>query len=266
MKIKLFNPFLFLILLFTVQSCISLKDIQLIQPDDQLKLNNKGMIQHNRPVYHIQKFDNILIKVSSRDPNSMGILSDFIVRNSDGGGASSNSDRGVYVREDGTIELPRVGKIEVEGLTIAEAREKIKTEFYKIYTPEGTFIDVDLAGIEYTLVGEGVNGVFTTNKRDINMLEALSRTGGGNNNIYQDLKNIRIIRTTPQGTQQVFVDMTRESIMNSEYFWVQNNDIIVINPRKEKVWGVGLNPLSVVTTVMGVLATVLGVYLFFDKL
>ncbi len=54
--------------------------------------------------------------------------------------------------------------------------------------------------------------------------------------------------------------------MNSEYYWIQNNDIIVVNPRKEKVWGVGLNPLTVVTTVMGAIATILGVYLFFDKI
>ena len=44
------------------------------------------------------------------------------------------------------------------------------------------------------------------------------------------------------------------------------DDIIVVNPRKEKVWGVGLNPLTVVTTVMGAIATILGVYLFFDKI
>ncbi|ADX67314.1 MULTISPECIES: polysaccharide biosynthesis/export family protein [Weeksella] len=265
MKNKLFLFFCILCGLLSLQSCISLKDLQLIQPDEKLKLDNRGMIAYNRPVYHIQKFDNIVIKVSSREPSSMGILSDFIAR----GNQQNNTNNvlgGVYVREDGAIELPRIGKIQVEGLTLAEAREKIKTEFYKIYTPDGTFIDVDLAGIEYTIVGEGVNGNFTSRKRDFSMLEALASTGGGTNNIYSDLKNVRVIRTTPSGTQQVYIDMTKESIMNSEFFWVQNNDIIVINPRKEKVWGVGLNPLSVVTTVMGVLATVLGAYLFFDKL
>ncbi len=266
MKNKPFYPFLLFLILLSVQSCISLKDIQLIQPDERLKLNDKGMIDYNRPIYRIQKYDNLMIKVSSREPDTMGILNDFIVRGNQQMSGGINQQRGIYVREDGNIELPRIGNIHVEGLTMAEAREKIKEEFYKIYTPDGTFIDVDLAGIEYTIVGEGVNGNFAANKRDMSMLEALARTGGGNNNIYQDLKNVRVIRTTPNGTQQVYIDMTKESIMNSEYFWVQNNDIIVINPRKEKVWGVGLNPLSVVTTIMGVLATVLGAYLFFDRL
>ncbi len=168
------------------------------------------------------------------------------------------------MRKDGNIELPRIGDVYLEGLTIEQARKRIQDEFYKIYDEKGTFIDVNLAGIEYTIVGEAQQGAYRANKRDLTILEAFAKTG--TNNIYADLKNVRIIRTDLDGTKQVYVDLTKESIMNSEYYWIQNNDIIVVNPRKEKVWGVGLNPLTVVTTVMGAIATILGVYLFFDKI
>ena len=258
---KILNKTFILFIILMITSCISLKDVQLIQPDSNLKLDSKGMIEYNIPEYYIQKNDMLLINVSSVNPSTLGILSDFTT--SGNRTFSQNQNQGVMVREDGKIELPRIGKIEVEGLTIKQAREKIEGEFYKIYTPEGTYIDVNLAGIEYTIVGETNNGVFRANKKDMTIIEAFARTG--NNNIYADLKNVRIIRTTPDGSKQVNVDLTKESIMNSEYYWIQNNDIIVVNPRKEKVWGVGLNPLSVVTTVMGVLGTILGVYLFFDR-
>lgn len=258
---KILNKTFILFTISMITSCISLKDVQLIQPDSNLKLDSKGMIEYNIPEYYIQKNDMLLINVSSVNPSTLGILSDFTT--SGNRTFSQNQNQGVMVREDGKIELPRIGKIEVEGLTIKQAREKIEGEFYKIYTPEGTYIDVNLAGIEYTIVGETNNGVFRANKKDMTIIEAFARTG--NNNIYADLKNVRIIRTTPDGSKQVNVDLTKESIMNSEYYWIQNNDIIVVNPRKEKVWGVGLNPLSVVTTVMGVLGTILGVYLFFDR-
>lgn len=249
------------VFLFLISSCISLKDIQYIQPDDKLQLDSKGMISYNIPEYHIQKNDFIKINISTVAPNGMGILSDFISRGNDN---SVGGNQGVMVRDDGNIELPRIGLIHVEGLTIKEAREKIQQEFYKIYTPEGTYIDVNLGGIEYTILGEVSNGVFRANKKNMTIIEAFARTGG--NNIYADIKHVRIIRTTPDGTKQVYVDLTKESIMNSEYYWIQNNDIIVVNPRKEKVWGIGLNPLSVVTATMGVIGTILGVYLFFDKL
>ena len=262
---KLFTQFLFLSIIYMLSSCISLKDIQLIQPDQNLKLDSKGMIEYNIPEYRLQKHDYILINVSTTNPEGMGILSDFITsgNRTAGGTARGGTNSGVWIREDGAVELPRIGKIYVEGLTIKEAREKIQTEFYKIFTPQGTFIDVNLSGIEYIVIGESGNGVKNSSKKDLSLLEALASIG--NNQIYADLKKVRIIRTTPEGTKQVYVDLTKESIMNSEYYWIQNNDIIVINPRKEKVWGIGLNPLSVVTTTMGVIGTILGVYLFIDR-
>ncbi|MFV0179645.1 polysaccharide biosynthesis/export family protein [Empedobacter falsenii] len=251
-----------LLIIMNLFSCISLKDVQLIQPDQNLKLDAKGKIAFDKPEYYIQKGDRILINVSSASKESMGILSDFISSGNQTFVLGENS--GVLVRKDGNIELPRIGNIHVEGFTIEQVRKIIQDEFYKIYDEKGTFIDVNLAGIEYTIVGEVSQGTFRANKRDLTILEAFAKTGS--NNIYADLKNVRIIRTDLDGTKQVYVDLTKESIMNSEYYWIQNNDIIVVNPRKEKVWGVGLNPLSVVTTVMGAIATILGVYLFFDKI
>lgn len=257
---SLLKPLFLLLILFNITSCISLKDIQLMQPDKNLKLDDKGMIEYNIPEYYLQNGDLISINVSSTNPAILGILSNFTTR--------TNADRlasnGLLIREDGAIELPRIGKIQIAGLTIAEARKKVEDEFYKIYTPEGTYIDVNLAGIEYTILGEAGNGAYRANKRDMTIIEAFARAGAGN--IYADLKDIRIIRTTPEGTKQTYIDITKESIMNSEYYWIQNNDIIVVNPRKEKVWGIGLNPLSVVTTSVGVLATILGTYYFFKNL
>ncbi len=254
----------FILILLNLFSCISLKDVQLLQPDQNLKLDQKGKILYERPEYHIQPNDQILINVSSSSRESMGILSDFISSGNQTSGGNGISNGGVLVRKDGNIELPRIGLVKLEGLTIEEARKKIQSEFYKIYDEKGTYIDVNLAGIEYTIIGEAQPGTFVVNKRDLTIIEAFARTGS--NQIYADLKNVRIIRTDSDGTKQVYVDLTKESIMNSEYYWIQNNDIIVVNPRKEKIWGVGLNPLSVVTTIMGAIATILGVYLFFDKI
>ena len=250
----------FCLILLSFTSCISLKDIQLMQPDKDLKLNDKGMIEYNIPEYHIQQGDLIAINVASTNSGILGILSGF----TSGGNSARIGGNGVLVREDGNIELPRIGKIYLEGLSLPEARKVIEDEFYKIYSPEGTFIDVSLSGIEYTILGEAGNGVYRANKRDMTIVEAFARAGA--NNIYADLKNVRIIRTTPEGMKQVHIDIRKESIMNSEYYWIQNNDIIVVNPRKEKVWGVGLNPLSVVTTSVGVIATILGTYYFFKNL
>lgn len=247
----------FILIILNLFSCISLKDVQLIQPDQNLQLDGNGKIAYQKPEYFIQKDDEILIKVSSASNSSMGILSDFI--------SSGNAVQGagVLVRKDGAIELPRIGKIQLEGLTIEQARKKVQDEFYKIYEEKGTYIDVNLASIDYTIVGEAGQGVFTAPKRSLTLLDAFAQSG--TNNIYADLKHVRIIRTTSEGTKQVYVDLTKETVMNSEYYWVQNNDIIVVNARKQKVWGIGLNPMTIVTTILGAATTFLGAYYIFSR-
>ena len=179
-------------------------------------------------------------------------------------GPTGQTGKSVIIQEDGNIELPRVGKIHVEGLTLIEAREKIETEFYKIFNPEAAYIEVLMPGINFTIVGEAISGNYFVPKYDFNLLEAFAMAG--NLTDVADSKHIQILRTTPTGYHRVEVDITKESVMNSEYFWLQPNDIIIINPRRQKQWGIGLNPIQTATTIFGAIATTIGIYFFFKNL
>ena len=243
-------------------SCIPLKDVKYIQPDEKLKLNENGMIEFDRPVYHIQSNDMINIRVSTRDGLQLGELRDFT--SSTAGGNNSLGGRTVRVQEDGNIELPRVGKIYLLGLTLAEAREKVETEFYKIFEPDAAYIEVNMPGINFTIVGEAASGNYFVPQYDFNLLEAFAMAG--NLTPVADRNHIQILRTTPEGTQRAVVDITKESVMNSEYFWLQPNDVIVINPRRQKQWGIGLNPIQTISTIFGGIASIIGIYFFFKNL
>lgn len=249
------------LLLFIVTSCIPLKDIKYIQPDDKLKLNAHGMIEENRPVYHLQVNDNIIIKISARKPEMLEMLNNYI---SITGRGSDQAQGGVRVNEDGNIELPRVGEIHVEGLTLVEAREKIEAEFYKIFNPDAAFIEVIMPGINFTIVGEAASGNYFVPRYDFNLLQAFAMAG--NLSDVADRNHIQILRTTPEGSHRVELDITKESVMNSEYFWLQPNDIIIVNPKRQKQWGIGLNPIQTITTVFGAIATIIGIYFFFKNL
>lgn len=193
------------------------------------------------------------------------MFQDYISNQSVGTNASSGTQgRGVRIQEDGNIELPRVGKIHIEGLLLEEAREKIETEFYKIFNQDAAYIEVIMPGINFTIVGEAASGNYFVPRYDFNLLEAFAMAG--NLTDVADRKHIQIIRTTPEGSHRVQVDITQESIMNSEYFWLQPNDIIIVNPRRQKQWGIGLNPIQTISTIFGAVATVIGIYFFFKNL
>lgn len=255
---KVIPVVLFLTLLV---SCIPLKDIKYIQPDEKLKLNEHGMIEENRPVYHLQVNDNIVIRVSSRSSEMLNMMEGYVSSSARG---SDQIQGGTRIKEGGYIELPRVGKIQVEGLTPDEAKEKIETEFYKIFNPEAAYIEVAMPGINFTIVGESGSGNYFVPRYDFNLIQAFAMAG--DLSPVADRKHIQILRTTPDGTQRAEVDITKESIMNSEYYWLQPNDIIIVNPRRQKQWGIGLNPIQTVTTVFGAIATIIGIYFFFKNL
>lgn len=251
-----------------MSSCIPLKDVKYIQPDEKLKLNENGMIVENRPEYHLQKNDIINIRISARSEEMLLMFRDYI-SNSTNGNNNANAGngpqgRGVRIQEDGNIELPRVGKIYVEGLQLEEAREKIQSQFYEIFNPDAAYIEVIMPGINFTIVGEAASGNYFVPRYDFNLLEAIAMAG--NLTDVADRKHIQILRTTPEGTHRVQVDVTQESIMNSEYFWLQPNDILIINPRRQKQWGIGLNPIQTISTIFGAVATVVGIYFFFKNL
>ena len=259
--------FIILLILGAMTSCIPLKDVKYIQPDEKLKLNEHGMIEFNRPVYHLQVNDMINIRVATREGLKLEELREFTTTPSQTTGnsnSSSPSGKSVRVQEDGNIELPRIGKIYLLGLTLQQAREKVETEFYKIYEPSAAFIEINMPGINFTVVGEAASGNYYVQQYDFNLLEAFAMAG--DLTPVADRNHIQILRTTPEGTQRAVVDITKESVMNSEYFWLQPNDIIIINPRRQKQWGIGLNPIQTVTTVFGAIATIVGIYFFFKNL
>ncbi len=251
-------------LLAVVTSCIPLKDIKYIQPDDKLKLNENGMIEFDRPVYHLQENDLINIRVSTRDGVELQELRDFTSQTATASMNTQAGGKSVRVQEDGNIELPRIGKIYLQGLTLQEAREKVETEFYQIFERDAVYLEINMPGINFTIVGEAASGNYFVPQYDFNLIEAFAMAG--DLTPVADRNHIQILRTTPEGTQRAVVDITKESVMNSEYFWLQPNDIIIINPRRQKQWGIGINPIQTITTIFGGIAAVIGIYFFFKNL
>lgn len=220
------------------------------------------MIAYNRPTYFIQVNDKVNIRVIARNNVRLDMLEEFVSTAETG--STGLSGKGVRIQEDGNIELPRIGKIYLLGDSIEEARAKIETEFYKIFEPSAAYIEVNMPGINFTVVGEAGNGNYFVPQYDFSILEAFAMAG--NLSPVADRNHIQILRSTPEGTQRAEVDITKESIMNSEYFWLQPNDIIIVNPRRQKQWGIGINPVQTITTIFGAIATMIGIYFFFKNL
>jgi polysaccharide biosynthesis/export protein len=182
--------------------------------------------------YKLQPADNLYIKVSSLTSKSTQDLF-----NSESGASStlmSGAGGGLYLTgyvldKDGYITVPVLGKINVAGLTVNEVTTKIQEQIQKISSDAR--VEIKLVSFKISILGEvGSPGQYTIFNDKANILELLAMahdiTYNGNR------KKILILRSFITGIQPINIDLTKRSLLNSENYYLQPNDIIYIEPYK----------------------------------
>lgn len=139
------------------------------------------------------------------------------------------------VDNEGMINFPVVGQLKVGGMTKTEA-EKLITEKITPYLEESQnpVVTVRVSSFSISVLGE-VNqpGTFTVAREKINVLEALSRAG--DLTIYGVRNNVTLIREDSEGNKSYHtLNLNDANIVNSPYYYLQQNDILYVEPNKIK--------------------------------
>lgn len=243
-------------------SCISNKDLVYLQEkgsdvDSTLQIN-----EISKP-YRVQVGDILRINVKALDSELVSIFNPVESGSSGTGGLYFS---GFTVDLHGNIEFPILGKINVLGFTIDEIKEKVKGELFKQYFKEDAelFVTVKLAGLKYTITGEGGGGIFTLFQDRVNIIEALANAG--DIPATGDRKDILIIRQYPDGQRIHHIDLTDIAAIKSPYYYIQPNDIILIKPLKRKAIGAGQTALQNLTTIASILSVMVSTYFLVKNL
>jgi polysaccharide export outer membrane protein len=158
------------------------------------------------------------------------------------------------VSKDGTIDFPVLGVIKVAGYT-KKKKEKHLKELLSTKLVVPAIVTVRLLNFTITVTGEvGSPGPKTVSKDHINILEALALSGDMTINGRRD--DIRLLRPKPDGGYtEISLDISREDIISSPYFYLHQNDILYVIPGRTKTqsadvsprWGfaVGLSSLAI---------------------
>ena len=151
----------------------------------------------------------------------------------------------------GNIRVPILGELNVLGYTTDEVRLKVEKQLLEEYFKKDAniFVTVKLAGLKYTINGEiGSPGIKFLYQDRATIMEAIANSG--DIPITGNRKDVQIIRKFPHGFETYSIDLTKESAMNSPYFYIQPNDYIIIKPLKQKTWGTGVTGVQSVATIM----------------
>ena len=135
----------------------------------------------------------------------------------------------------GQIEYPVVGTITVGGLTKSDC-EKLILSKIKPYLNENErpVVTVRMTNYKISVLGEVARpGMFTVGNEKINILEALAQAG--DLTIYGVRNNVKLIREDETGRKQIYtLNLNDASLVTSPYYYLQQNDIVYVEPNKVK--------------------------------
>ena len=256
-----------LLVLISTSACIPKERITYLQ-ENIYDENELIAIQQQQPPYRLQVADVLSVRVKALDQELVGMFNPVGVNAS----SSTSLNEGYYydgfaVDMHGNIRIPTLGEINVLGRTTEEVREVIETRLLEDYFTENAniFVTVKLAGIKYTIAGEIVSsGVKTELTERLSLLDAIANAGGVP--ITGDLTDVLIVRQYPGGQKVHHMDLTDIDVMQSPYYFVQPNDLILNNPLPQKSIGLGITGLDSVRTILTVFTSLVSVYLLATRL
>jgi len=239
-----------LIVFSLICSCVPNKNLIYFQGTPS-KINEN--FHHQSSPYKLQSGDNIIIDIKSDDND---LISFFLKSNTPT--EPELLHKAIYsIDAYGYIRIPILGEINVLGYTTHEVRLKLEEKFKTYYKEEVSyFISVRLDGIKYTVMGE-INqpGPKVVYQNQLSILDAI--TNSGDIPITGNKKKVEVIRISYEETKKYTIDLTSIEAVNSEVFYLKNNDYINIPPLKQKTWGTttGIGSLSNVVQIFSLIVT-----------
>ena len=256
---SLFLPTLILLLL---SSCGSQKDIAYMQDGEYLKYTEQPPFLYDA---HILPKDLLTITVHCSEPelaapfNLNGSLQSPATT-----GSTGNTPQQTYlVDNNGDIDFPILGKLHLGGLTKGAA-ETVICERLKAFLKEEPIVNVRMVNYKFSVLGEvGKPNTFTVDNEKVNVFEALAMAG--DMTIYGKRNNVKLLREDEQGRKEiVLLDLKDPGIVSSPYYYLQQNDILYVEPRKSKIRSSEMSAITPWVSILSVLTslTSLAVALF----
>ncbi|WP_068939342.1 MULTISPECIES: polysaccharide biosynthesis/export family protein [Chryseobacterium] len=279
--------YLFLILPFLLTSCITVKDVRYLQPNESLVINEEGLVPYNIPVYRITKNDMLNLNIVTTPKGdaaqfysayntSGGVGGGGVVNVGATGGATGTTSggnlnfyfNGLKVDGNGDINIFGIGYIKAEGRTLDDVSKEIQAKVNENFQEGKSQVRLNTDGITYYILGDlettGLSGEKIAHKNTLTITEALAINGGLNRTV--DKKEVVIHRKLPEGIKIAKIDLTREDLMNSPYYYIQNGDEIYLNTRRKSLNGFGKDPIQTMLTGVTAITTALSIYVLLQRL
>lgn len=219
-------------LIFTVASCASTRKIAYFNDvADSLRIVSNGGLESV-----IQKKDILSITVSSLSNEATVIFNTPNLPITPSSSAAPNMPQtaGYLVSEDGTIKFPVLGNLQAAGLTQKQLESNITNLLIEKKLLFDPVVSSRFLNFRVTVLGE-VNhpGVVTVPSEQISVLEAIG--DAGDLTIYGLRDNVILIRQEGADKLITRLNLNSSKIFQSPYYYLKSNDVIYVEPAKDKI-------------------------------
>ena len=195
---------------------------------------------------------------AARPFNLMGAsISSSLGEDGGGGSGSGGSAEPTYlIDEEGNIDFPVLGRLELAGLTRIEVKEMIK-EKLKIYIND-PIVSVRLKNFKITVLGEVVRpGSYVIPNERVTIIEALGLAG--DMTIKGERENVMVIRENEGENTYHRVDLTSKTIFESPVYYLAQNDVLYVEPNESRIKEskTSKNTLGIVISIISVALSII---------
>lgn len=236
----------FIILTACFSSCITSKDTNLMQdiekdystipPPDEYRIIPGDVLQIVVYVYDDKETEKLFRGYTpQRVSTRIGDLASGAWGNW-GGGATEEGTRNttaIVVYADGTINFPYLGRIYVADLSLLEARQLITSRLKEISANASA--NVTLKNSFFSVIGD--SGARRVDMKNNNMTIYQALATAGNISDFSMRSKVNIIRQTKDGTIVKTFDLRSKDIINTEFYYIQPNDVIYFPQSQGKFFG-----------------------------
>ncbi|MEJ6686564.1 MAG: polysaccharide biosynthesis/export family protein [Crocinitomicaceae bacterium] len=214
---------------------------------------------------HVPKFqknDIIELTLISNNEEFSKLFSSALdngVRNQQTYTSGVSAMKGFLVQQDGTIDVPYIGKIMVNGRTREDVTLEV-TNKLKDFIKEPV-IQLKILNFKITVLGDVRNpGTFNIPNEKVSFIEAIGIAG--DLNITANIEQVKVYRELNDSLTESIIDLSKNDVFFSPYFMLKQNDIIYIPPNKAKSATARYSPIYIpLLTSVSLLLTTLNLFL-----
>ncbi|MBW6479187.1 MAG: polysaccharide biosynthesis/export family protein [Bacteroidales bacterium] len=242
-NVKSFHFFLFIIILvLAASSCTPHQKLVFLQHQAEVS----DTLMFSKPDYFIKPGDILHIRVLTLDEESDRMFNSEDTRRMGAGSGSSNNIsvflHGYTVEENGTVKMPVLGDVKVAGQTISQATKEIENQIEEYLI--GATVVIKLVNFSITVLGEVRRpGNYYIYDNQFSIMDAIGLAGDMTD--YGN-RQVNIVRQTDQGATFATLDVTDSKAVASEFYYLQPNDMVYVEPHKVKRLGFAQFPFAVV--------------------